>query len=65
MTFRLTKKEYDYYMENCFFSDKEIKIIDMKLRGKCLEDISYETGYSVSRICQLFKQAKEKMKECE
>lgn len=41
-----TKQEYDYFIENCGFTDRQIEILNLRRRGMSIVQISmYEGKY--------------------
>lgn len=45
-----TKAEYDYFIENCGFTDRQIEILNLRRRGKSIIEISMEVNLSTRTI---------------
>lgn len=61
MKLDFSKKEYDYFIDNCFFTDDEIKVLNMKLRGYYNAQCAIELGYSDRTICRIIKRIESKI----
>lgn len=57
------KLEYDYILENCNFTDRQKKILDLRRRGYSIVAISLETYLSERTINREIKQIKNKILE--
>jgi len=47
---RVTESEFERLLERCNFTEMEQRIFEMRRKGKSLELIAYEVGYSVRQI---------------
>lgn len=56
-----TKKEYEYILENCFFSDLQKEILLDRLKGKSIIAISIEQDLSIETINRQIRKIKNKI----
>lgn len=71
MKLDFSKKEWEYYIDKCSFTDKELAVIRLKIRGWRIIDIGEEMknvfGYEVSErtISRWCNNIKKKIKKIE
>lgn len=56
-----TKKEYEYILENCFLSDIQKEILEDRLYGKTIVEISFLRGMSVDNVNKQIRKIKNKI----
>jgi len=61
MRFEFTKKEYEYFVNNCFFSEEEEQILYLRLKGNGIVKISLELNMSESTVSRRIKSIKKKI----
>lgn len=61
MKLEFSKKEYEYFIENCFFSAEEEKILYMRLKGDSIVKISIELNMSIPTVNRRIKSIKKKI----
>jgi len=44
--FDFNKTEYEYFIDQCPFTDEELKVFEMRRRGKSVCSMSYELNIS-------------------
>ena len=59
--FDFTKKEYDFFVDNCFFSEKEETIFYMRQKGKSIIEISIKLNVSESTVKRRIKNIHKKI----
>jgi len=59
--FDFTKKEYDCLIERCCFTDEELKVLDMRRRGKSICYMSIKLNLSERTIKRRIKSAYKKI----
>jgi DNA-binding NarL/FixJ family response regulator len=55
------KSEYEYFIENCNFTDRQKEILDLRRKGKSIIEISFITNYSERTINREIKTIKHKI----
>ena len=55
------KAEYEYFIENCNFTDRQLEILDLRRKGKSIIEISLEINLSESTINREIKTIKRKI----
>ncbi len=55
------KNEYEYFIENCNFTDRQKEILDLRRKGKSIVAISIETYLSERTINREIKEIKRKI----
>lgn len=55
------KKEYDYFIENCNFTDRQKEILDLRRKGKSIVEISFLVHLSERTINIEIKRIKHKI----
>lgn len=61
MKFDFTKKEYEFFLNNCFFTEDEEKILLLKLKGNTTLQISIKLNLSTSTVDRRIKSIKKKI----
>lgn len=61
MKFDFTKKEYEFFLNNCFFTEEEEKILLLKLKGNTTLQISIKLNLSTSTVDRRIKSIKKKI----
>ena len=61
MKFDFTKKEYEFFLDNCFFTEEEEKILLLKLKGNTTLQISIKLNLSTSTVDRRIKSIKKKI----
>lgn len=56
-----TKGEYDYFIENCGFTDRQIEILNMRRRGMSIVEISMKIHLSPRTIDREIRKIKNKI----
>ena len=56
-----SKSEYEYFIENCNFTDRQKKILDMRRKGKSIIEISMTLYLSERTINREIKHIKRKI----
>ena len=56
-----TKAEYEYFIDNCGFTDREIEILNLRRKGKSIIAISLEAHLSERTILRILKKIKHKI----
>ena len=59
--FDFTLKEYDFFIENCFFSEREELIFYMRQKSKSIIEISLELNVSESTVKRRIKNIHKKI----
>lgn len=57
-----TKKEYEYFCEECMFGDIDKEILKYKIQRKSLVEISFLVNMSVDNVKKRIKYIKNKIK---
>lgn len=55
------KKEYDYFIEYCNFTDRQKEILDLRRKGKSIIEITFITHLSESTVFRELKKIKKKI----
>ena len=55
------KSEYEYFIENCGFTDRQKEILNLRRRGKSIIEISFEIHLSERTINREIKRIKSKI----
>ena len=55
------KSEYEYFIENCNFTDRQLEILNLRRRGKTIIEISFTTHLSERTINREIKRIKNKI----
>ena len=55
------KSEYEYFIENCNFTDRQKEILDLRRKGKFIIEITFITNLSESTINREIKNIKRKI----
>ena len=55
------KAEYDYFIENCGFTDRQIEILNLRRRGKTIVEISMVVNLSTRTIDRELKAIRKKI----
>jgi len=55
------KSEYEYFLENCNFTDRQKEILDLRRSGKSIIEITFITNLSESTINREIKAIKRKI----
>ena len=58
-----TKPEIDYFIENCNFTEDELKYLLLRCKGKTNVEISLEMTVSEAQVSKLAKRVKNKIKK--
>lgn len=58
---QFNKFEYDYFIENCGFTDDEISILNFRRSGKSITEISVLKNTSTSTVNRNIKSIKNKI----
>lgn len=61
MKLEFTKKEVDYFKENCYFTDEEEKILELRLRGNTIISIAFMLHLSDKTVQRIIKSIKKKI----
>lgn len=61
MKLEFTKKEVDYFKENCYFTDEEEKILELRLRGNTIISIAFMLHLSDETVQRRIKSIKKKI----
>lgn len=61
MKLEFTKKEVDYFKENCYFTDEEEKILELRLRGNTIISIAFMLHLSDKTVQRRIKSIKKKI----
>ena len=61
MKLEFTKKEVDYFKENCYFTDEEEKILELRLRGNTIISIAFMLHLSGKTVQRRIKSIKKKI----
>lgn len=61
MKLEFTKKEVDYFKENCYFTDEEEKILELRLRGNTIISIAFMLHLSDKTVQGRIKSIKKKI----
>jgi DNA-binding NarL/FixJ family response regulator len=59
--FDFIKAEFDFFIENCGFTDEELKVFELKRRGKTHLEIADELNYCERTIKSRIKSIKKKI----
>jgi DNA-binding NarL/FixJ family response regulator len=59
--FDFTKQEYDFFVDNCFFSEREELIFYMRQKSKSIIEISLELNVSESTVKRTIKNIHKKI----
>lgn len=55
------KKEYEYFIENCNFTDRQLEIFDLRRKGKTIIEISLKLNMSEATVNRELKKIKHKI----
>lgn len=55
------KSEYEYFIENCNFTERELEILNLRRKGKTIIEISFLTHLSDRTINREIKKIKNKI----
>ena len=55
------KSEYEYFIENCNFTDREKDILDLRRKGKSIIEITFITHLSEPTVYRELKRIKRKI----
>ncbi len=55
------KNEYEYFIENCNFTDRQKEILDLRRKGKSIIEITFITHLSESTVFRELKKIKKKI----
>lgn len=55
------KAEYDYFMENCNFTDRQKEILDLRRKGLSIVSISFRTYLSERTVNREIRKIKNKI----
>ena len=55
------KSEYEYFIENCNFTDREKEILDLRRKGKSIIEITFITNLSEATVYRELKRIKRKI----
>lgn len=61
MKLEFTKKEVDYFKENCYFTDEEEQILELRLRGNTIISIAFMLHLSDKTVQRRIKSIKKKI----
>ena len=61
MKLEFIKKEVDYFKENCYFTDEEEKILELRLRGNTIISIAFMLHLSDKTVQRRIKSIKKKI----
>lgn len=53
--------EYEYFIENCNFTDRQKEILDLRRKGNSIIEITFKTHLSESTIFRELKRIKKKI----
>lgn len=56
-----SKTEYEYFISECCFTDEELKVLNLRRRGKSIICIAYELQMSESTVSRRIKSIVKKM----
>lgn len=56
-----SKKEVEYFKENCYFTDEEEKILDLRLKGYSIVEIHMTLAMSERTVSRRIKNIKRKI----
>lgn len=59
--FDFTKKEYDYICEEAMLSEIERDVLEDKIKGKTIVEISFSRNISTATISRIIKKIKKKI----
>lgn len=55
------KKEYEYFIENCNFTDRQKEILDLRRKGKSIVEISLKIPVSTRTVDREIRKIKNKI----
>lgn len=55
------KAEYEYFIENCNFTDRQKEILDLRRKGKSIVEITFIVHLSESTVFRELKRIKKKI----
>ena len=55
------KKEYEYFIENCNFTERQLEIFDLRRKGKSIIEISLKLNMSEATVNRELKKIKHKI----
>lgn len=55
------KKEYEYFIENCNFTDRQKDVFDLRRKGKSIIEISFKLNMSEATVNRELKKIKHKI----
>lgn len=55
------KKEYEYFIENCNFTDRQLEIFYLRRKGKTIIEISLKLNMSEATVNRELKKIKHKI----
>ena len=55
------KKEYEYFIENCNFTDRQKEILDLRRKGKSIVEISLKIQVSTRTVDREIRKIKNKI----
>lgn len=55
------KKEYEYFIENCNFTERQLEIFDLRRKGKTIIEISLKLNMSEATVNRELKKIKHKI----
>ena len=58
---QFTKKEYDYFCQNCMFSDLQEKILADRIKDKSIIEIAIKYNISDSKVNKEIRKIKNKI----
>lgn len=61
MKLEFTKDEYEFFLNKCFFSEEEEKVLYMRLKGCSIVKISMELNMSIPTVNRRIKSIKKKI----
>jgi len=61
--FELTKKDYDYIVEQCMLDDEYAKLLEYKIKGYSRTKIALELNVSESTLDVMIAKLKKKIKK--
>ena len=61
--FLLTKKDFDYLIEQCMLNEEYTKLLDMKIKGYSRTKMADELGMSVDNLDKMISNLKKKIKK--
>ena len=61
MKLEFIRKELDYLIQECMFTDREEKVLEMRCRGKSIIQISMELYISPRTVDNCIKKIKQKI----